>query len=282
MISEGARAIVDMTIRDASGADNGAAQCKMALSFPDTPSGRGELDELRTCSTEQQPVAFFNFFIHPTDDGRKAMRPSKEDFRWAPAKMGKKAGLLKQTAALLYSTETVQSIATIEEWTPQEKRYFLAPEATLTVVALLQQVIRNKSCTSGEDQGAAEHLFQLNHVRVREPLPNDDIYAGQGSRLFVPVQLQDHTGQVALRMREKAALELSGCDEKDDFKQYTIDSALSFPIMCSVRVLVRDRRQTAQDDLDVIDSASEHSISTMIVDAAEQTMGGPKASPNES
>ena len=83
-------------------------------------------------------------------------------------------------------------------------------------------------------------------------------------------------------MREKAALELSGCDEKDDFKQDTIDSALSFPMMCSVRVLVRERRQTAQDDLDVIDSASEHSISAVIVEAAEQTMDGPKASPNES
>ena len=100
-------------------------------------------------------------------------------------------------------------------------------------MALLQQVIRNNTFTSGEDQGAAEHLFQLNHVRVREPLPNDEIYAGQGSRLFVPVLLQDHTGQVDLRMREKAALELSGCDEKADFKQDTIDSALKFPMLAA-------------------------------------------------
>ena len=57
--------------------------------------------------------------------------------------MGKNTELLKQTAARLFSTDTVPSIATIEEWTPQEKRYFLAPEATLTVEALLQQVIRN-------------------------------------------------------------------------------------------------------------------------------------------
>ena len=285
MTSEGARVIVDITIRDSSGADNGAAQCKMTLFFPDTPSGRGEVNELQACSTEQQPVAFFNLFIHPTDDGRKAMKPGKEDFRWAPAKMGKKAELLKQTAARLYSTDSVQSITSIEEWTPQEKRDFLAPEATLTVVALLQQVIRNKTFTSGEDQGAAEHLFQLNHVRVREPLPNDDIYAGQGSRLFVPVLLQDHTGQVDLRMREKAALELSGCHEKADFKQDTIDSALNFPMLCSVRVLVRERRpmaHNAQDDMEVNDRASEHAISAVIVEAAEQTMDGPKAFPNES
>ena len=107
---------------------------------------------------------------------------------------------------------------------------FLTPAATLTVVALLQQVIHNKTFTSGEDQGAAEHLFQLNHVRVREPLPNE-IYAGQGSRLFVPVLLQDHTGQMELRMREKAALELSGCVEKAEFQQDTIDSALKFPML---------------------------------------------------
>ena len=128
LTTEGNRAIVDITIRDSSGEDDMAAQCKMTLFFPDTPSGRSDLDELRKCSTEQQPVAFFNLYIHPTDNGGKAMRPSKEDFRWAPARMGKKAELLKQTAAQLYSTDAVQSIATIEEWTPQEKRDFWLPK----------------------------------------------------------------------------------------------------------------------------------------------------------
>ena len=38
----------------------------------------------------------------------------------------------------------------------------------------------------------------------------------------------------------------------------------------------------AQDDMEVNDSASEHAISAVIVEAAEQTMDGPKAFPNES
>ena len=129
--------------------------------------------------------------------------------------MGKKAELLKQTAARLYSTDTVQSIATIEEWTPQEKRDFVTCEATLTVVALLQQIIRNKISTSEEDEGVPEVLLQLNHVRVREPLPNDEIHAGNGNRLFVPVQLQYHTGQMEVRMREKQCWTCLGVKERN-------------------------------------------------------------------
>jgi len=81
---------------------------------------------------------------------------------------------------------------------------------------------------------------------------------------------------------KKAALELSGCVEKAEFQQDTIDRALNFPMLCSVRVLVRERRPTAQDDVEMNDSASEQAISAVIVEAVEQNMDSPKSSPNES
>ena len=75
-------------------------------------------------------MAFFNFYIHPTDNGGKAMRPSKEDFRWAPARMGKKAKLLKQIATQLYSTDTVQSIAAIASCSSVGGKRECPPDAT--------------------------------------------------------------------------------------------------------------------------------------------------------
>ena len=68
---------------------------------------------------------------------------------------------------------------------------------------LLREVIR-----SYNNFPAAEtsHLFQMNHVRIIEPAVGDNVLTADASRLFVPVTVQDHSGQVELRMREKAAL----------------------------------------------------------------------------
>ena len=75
-------------------------------------------------------------------------------------------------------------------------------------------------------------------------------------------------------------LDLSRCRGKEHFEHDTKCSAVSFPMLSSVRVLVRERRLTTQDELEVNDSAPEHAISAVIVEATEQKMNGPKASTN--
>ena len=53
-------------------------------------------------------------------------------------------------------------------------------------------------------------------MRVLEPAAGTTVLTGDG-RLFVPVELEDLTGRVELRMREKAVLELSGVDSRETF-----------------------------------------------------------------
>ena len=53
-------------------------------------------------------------------------------------------------------------------------------------------------------------MFQINHVRALEPKANENVYTNDGDRLFPMVRVIDHSGTLTTRMREKAALELSG------------------------------------------------------------------------
>ena len=43
-----------------------------------------------------------------------------------------------------------------------------------------------------------------------EPKGNEDVFASDGERLFPSVEVIDPIGAIVLKMREKAALELSG------------------------------------------------------------------------
>ena len=59
--------------------------------------------------------------------------------------------------------------------------------------------------------------------------------------MFVPVRLVDNTGSVQVRMRESAALELSGLTDKNAFIAAVREADLSFPMFSSIRVLIRDK-----------------------------------------
>ena len=84
-------------------------------------------------------------------------------------------------------------------------------------------------------------------------------------------------------MREKAALELSGHGDRDAFCEEVRTGGLNFPVLASVRVVVRKKNSTTSDARASADaSASEHAVSAIIVEAVDQDMKVPKAMPNAS
>ena len=58
-------------------------------------------------------------------------------------------------------------------------------------------------------------VFQINHARILEPKANVNVYTNAGDRLFPTVRVIDHSGALTCKMREKAALELSGLSNKE-------------------------------------------------------------------
>ena len=116
--------------------------------------------------------------------------------------------------------------------------------------------------------GASEHgtVFQNNHACILEPKANENLYTNAGDRLFPAVRVIDTSGTVTTKMREKAALELSGQSSTEEFADLASKGALNFPILCSLRVVVRKK----PDVLDVF-----------VVEATEQDLC-PRAMPNAS
>jgi len=140
--------------------------------------------------------------------------------------------------------------------------------ATQTSCAILQGILN-------QQEPAAETLFQLNHVRVCEPGCGENIKTNSGERLFVPVRLLDFTGVVHLRVREKAALELSGCSSVEEFVTACTESDLRFPLLASVRVHLRPKSSGASEHAghsqsDTQETQATTEIQAIIVEAIPQ------------
>ena len=99
--------------------------------------------------------------------------------------------------------------------------------------------------------------------------------------------IEDHSGHVKKnRVRDIAALEFSGLESCNQFCEEVRIGGLNFPVLASIRVLVR-KQTPATEEADKqagkeSDSASEHNISAIIMEATEQLVGEPKALPNAS
>ena len=159
---------------------------------------------------------------------------------------------------------------------------YRSPQAILTVCRLLHLARQSDaeniglSAAGAADQafaiGAAEQasvLFQMNHVRVLEPKSGDSVYARETDRLWPNVRVIDSTGTIEIRMREKAALELSGAPDAATFAAFAAQGALNFPVLCSIRVTMKSSK-----DYDLMDLC--------IVEAVEQDLLCPRSLPNSS
>ena len=64
-------------------------------------------------------------------------------------------------------------------------------------------------------------VLQINHARVPEPKANENVYMYAGDGLFPTIRVIEHSGTSTIKMREKAALELSGQSSKEEFADLT-------------------------------------------------------------
>ena len=102
-----------------------------------------------------------------------------------------------------------------------------------------------------------------------EPKSGDNVFARETDRLWPNVRVIDSTGTIEIRMREKAALELSGARDAATFAAFAAQGALNFPVLCSIRVTMKSSK-----DSDLMDLC--------IVEAVEQDLLYPRSLPNSS
>ena len=302
----GTRLLVEITIMDDSGT-KGAASCKFPAWFP-KPVANAQNDDLALimdAAKKKEPVAFFNLVVlkedqytapdaseQSNDSKKTTLKTSKDKFFFHKSTDNERADRLKQNAEVIAGSTDITVVTEMPtfESTPID---FVSMESTFTVCRLLAYVIQaggSLMTSNSNGGGASEHgVFQINHARIVEPKGNEDVFASGGERLFPSVQVIDTSGALVLKMREKAALELSGQTSAKIFAELASKGALNFPILCSLRVRLRRVLQsttaTSQDapgdTQSTFPEGTESTVQAMIVEAAEQDLS-PQAMPNAS
>ena len=193
---------------------------------------------------------FFNLLCQQ-EDGKTILKTTREAFAFETVRCGPKAErlLAKADALLAADATSVTVVAELPAFQVQQDVDYMAREATLTVTRLVHLARQAdwgsafvSDLVSAPPAGAAEHavnLFQINHVRVLEPKGLESVFTKSGERLWPNARVIDSTSTVELRMREKAALLLSGEPDAATFAQLAARGALNFPILCSARVTMR-------------------------------------------
>ena len=291
MTAYGVRDLVDVTIMDDSGT-SGAASCKFPGWFPKTLTGPPceQLVILNEAAAQQKPVAFFNLFVqkedkavgaseHGDENKKNTLKTSRDKFYFQICECSARAERLKNNAVAITTTASDKITVVAEMPNNEFGPYFaktdidyLHTEATFTVCRLLDYTINGGSSLLTPNTTDTT-LFQINHARVLEPKANENVYTNAGDRLFPTARVIDHSGAFTTKMREKAALELSGQSNKEEFADLVSKGALNFPILCSLRIAVRKNSKSGDTTEDRLDA--------VIVEATQQDLW-PQAMPNAS
>lgn len=296
----GTRLLVDITIMDDSG-PKGAASCKFSAWFP-KPVANATSDDLAIlmdAAEKKEPVAFFNLVVLKEDQAtapgasehvktknnkKTTLKTSIDKFFFHISINNERADRLKQNASVIAGSTDITVVSELPTFAKGPIDYS-AMESTFTVCRLLAYAIQagGSLMTSDRHDGdASEHsLFQINHARIVEPKGNEDVFESKGERLFPSVQVIDTSGALVLKMREKAALELSGQTSATTFAELASKGALNFPILCSLRVRLRRVPPSTTANSQDAPEGTEDTVQAMIVEATEQDLS-PKAMPNVS
>ena len=109
-------------------------------------------------------------------------------------------------------------------------------------------------------------FWQINWCYVHPPGKAAQVCTNDNSRFWMPVKVEDDTGHINIYMREKAALDLSHTDSKEEFE--AADVSMDLPQKASVKII---RKPSTPQTPDARDSAARRSnIQCYIVEAAEQ------------
>ena len=80
-------------------------------------------------------------------------------------------------------------------------------------------------------------FLQINWCHVHPPEKAAEVCTKDNSRLWMPVKVEDETGQLNIYMREKAALSLARAESKEEFEAARADDSLDFPSKASIKII---------------------------------------------
>ena len=126
--------------------------------------------------------------------------------------------------------------------------------------------------TGVPDLDENETFWQLNCVEVTQPTQDQKVKSTDGTRLWFPVTLRDHSGSIMLYMTEAAALKLAKIADVTEFEQLFSENRLRFPFLASVKVWRRPSKLSAEQSNSTQTQQNKDDFDCFIVDASEQDL----------
>ena len=280
MTSRGERKIVDVTLMDGSVLQDSPVFVTITMFFSLEQQGKDDFALLQECCDGQATVSFFGLTAIPRENDQKCEFKTSDRFFFEKTPAGPKKDRLDAEGGKLLSmaSDELHDISHQEAFVPNESKDWKTECAVLSCCALVQASLDGGQTLYA--RALPEHepirLLQLNYVRVLEPGPKVQVTTKDGSRLFVPVDVMDHTYSVGLRMQESAALELSNCTSKAEFEAACVGGQLCFPMLCSLRVEIRMSGGSASEHAKTDDQEENlPGVNAIVRTAEEQRMGIP-------
>ena len=269
------RSVIDVHLMDGSMMVGTQKMAELPVAvFADKPSSVEPtlFTELRKMATDKKPVSFFK--LHGDRDPKTDTFSftTSQDFLWIEAQSAKGEQLKADADSILGCTDVIafakpelHSLATNQDYKAQ-----LAIETTCKLFASITQ---RTSVSSIED---GDTLWQINWVRVFEPEPGSKIRTNDGQRIFFQTTLLDFSEKLTIWIREKAALELSGCSDANSFEQAFQNNDLWFPQMASVKILRKSSAPSTPENATAHTNAAqpekETNVEFLVVEAQEQDL----------
>ena len=152
----------------------------------------------------------------------------------------------------------------------KEQRDWSMEPSTETACKLLATFARTSTGVPDLDEN--ETFWQLNFVEVTQPPQDQKVKSTDGTRLWFPVTLRDHSGSIMLYITEAAALKLANVADVTEFEQLFSENRLRFPFLASVKVWRRPSKLRAEQSDSTQTQQDKDDFDCFIVDASEQDM----------
>ena len=178
-----------------------------------------------------QALSFFRLSYQQGSSGNFEVVTS-QNFRCRPA-VGDKAARLTTTAAVLQSLQSDSLGNVTKEW----EGNFVAKDYVNTAAMQTTFALLSTTLSPTQDIFDAETLWQLNFAELVAPARASNVWTLDQKRVWFPSVLRVFSGEVAVWVREKPALQLASAEDANSFRQAVIDGELLFPLLSNVRVL---------------------------------------------
>ena len=120
-----------------------------------------------------------------------------------------------KAAELLEGDAEAVPVAVLQSRGGDHNTNFADMAATETTCALFNTLLSKTQIKKIEDDTS---FWQINWCHVYLPDKAAQITTNDGSRLWMPIKVEDETGHLTIYMREKAALSLAATDTKETFE----------------------------------------------------------------